>query len=258
MKSRAYSVALSLTVLSIPASASWTSVSHGLTGSVPAITNLVIDASTGSTRYATTSSGADWTNLGDAGLGDANGIFAFAIDPRAPTDMYVATDVGVFRSTDSGVNFAPAGFANTIVSLLAIDPVHPGVLYTATWTYGFPGLYKSVDSGVNWSPINQGLDQIIAAHASVSALLVDPARTDVLYLATSGCGVFRSTDGGASWAAFNDGLTFLDVRSLVFLAATQGSTAATGPLYSIQALFTPALQAVSSRFSRSSGRGGIL
>ena len=35
----------------------WTSVSNGVTGSVPAIANVVIDASTGSTLYATTSSG---------------------------------------------------------------------------------------------------------------------------------------------------------------------------------------------------------
>ena len=123
--------------------------------------------------------------------------------------MFAGTSAGVFKSTDAGVNFAPAGSANTIVSLLAIDPVHPGVLYAAT----FSGLYKSVDSGASWSPINQGLDQI-AAHASVNVLLVDPARADVLYLAASGYGVFRSTEGGANWAAFNDGLTFLDVRSL--------------------------------------------
>ena len=134
----------------------------------------------GFTILKSTDGGADWTNLGPAGLGDASYISALAIDPRAPTNVYVTTDVGVFRSTDGGVNFGPAGVANTAV----------------------------------WSPINQGLDQIVAAHPPVNALIVDPARTDVLYLATSGYGVFRSTDGGVTWAAFNDGLPFLDVRSL--------------------------------------------
>jgi photosystem II stability/assembly factor-like uncharacterized protein len=171
----------------------------------------------GFTILKSTDGGADWTNLGGAGLGDASYIGVLAIDPRAPTNMYVATDVGLFRSTDGGANFAPAGFANTLVGLLAIDPVHPAVLYAATSASGFPGLYKSVDSGANWSPINQGLDQIIAAHAPVNALLVDTARTDVLYLATSGYGVFRSPDAGATWAAFNNGLAFLDVRSLTLL-----------------------------------------
>ena len=176
----------------------------------------------GFTILKSTDGGADWTNLGPAGLGDASYISALAIDPRAPTNVYVTTDVGVFRSTDGGVNFGPAGFANTAVGLLVIDPVHPGVLYAATIhsapnapsPVGSFGLYKSVDSGTSWSPINQGLDQIVAAHPPVNALIVDPARTDVLYLATSGYGVFRSTDGGVTWAAFNDGLPFLDVRSL--------------------------------------------
>jgi hypothetical protein len=75
-------------------------------------------------------------------------------------------------------------------------------------------MYKSTDSGASWSPINQGLDKIVAAHAAVNALLVD---VDILYLATSGFGVFKSPDGGATWAAFNDGLAFLDVRSLALV-----------------------------------------
>ena len=129
MKNRVYPVALSLAVWSIPASAAWTNVSNGLTGSVPGVAALAIDLSVGSTLYALTSANV------------------------------------IFKSTD-------------------------------------------------WSPINQGLDQIVAAHAPINAVLLHPDRTDVLYLATSGYGVFRSTDGGATWAAFNDGLPFLDVRSL--------------------------------------------
>jgi hypothetical protein len=35
----------------------WTSVSNGLTGSVPSITALVVETSTGSTLYASTSAG---------------------------------------------------------------------------------------------------------------------------------------------------------------------------------------------------------
>ena len=171
----------------------------------------------GFTVIKTTDGGAHWKNLGAAALRAASEVNALVIDPNTPTTLYAATDIGVFRSTDGGVNFAPAGFANTLVVRLVIDPIHPGVLYAATsgsYPGGFSELYKSVDSGASWSPINQGLDQIVAVHAPVNALLVDPARADVLYLATSGYGVFRSTDGGANWAAFNDGLTFLDVRSL--------------------------------------------
>ena len=78
-------------------------------------------------------------------------------------------------------------------------------------------MYKSTDSGATWSPINQGLDEIVAAQAPVNPLALDPDRPNILYLATSGYGVFKSSDGGTTWAAFNDGLTNLDVRSLALV-----------------------------------------
>ena len=78
-------------------------------------------------------------------------------------------------------------------------------------------MYKSTDSGASWSPINRGLDEIVAAHAPVNALVLDPDRPNILYLATSGYGVLKSSDGGTTWAAFNDGLTILDVRSLALV-----------------------------------------
>ena len=171
----------------------------------------------GFTLIKTTDDGVNWTNLGAAGLGAASEINALVIDPHTPTTLYVATDVGVFRSMDGGASFVPAGFTNTTVALLTIDPIRSNVLYAATSNNSYPpglGLYKSIDGGASWTPINQGLGGIVAAHPPVNALLVDADRTDVLYLATSGYGVFKSADGGATWAAFNDGLTFLDVRSL--------------------------------------------
>ena len=157
------------------------------------------------------------------GKSGASQVNALVIDSNTPSTLYAATDIGVFRSTDGGASFILAGFANMRVLLLAIDPVRSNVLYAATssnvWSFApaFQGLYKSTDSGASWSPINQGLDEIAAAHPSVNALLVDADRPNILYLATSGYGVFKSSDGGTTWAAFNDGLTFLDVRSLALV-----------------------------------------
>jgi hypothetical protein len=85
----------------------------------------------GFTVIKTTDGGADWTDRGAAGLGGASEINALVIDPNTPTTLYAATDIGVFRSTDGGTSFIPAGFANTTVVLLAIDPVRSNVLYAA-------------------------------------------------------------------------------------------------------------------------------
>jgi hypothetical protein len=107
------------------------------------------------------------------------------IDRNTPTTLNAATDLGVLRSTDSGASFLPTGLANTPVAFLAIDPFHLNVFYAATSNNPYPldvyppglvGMYKSTDSGATWSPINQGLDEIVAAHAPVNALVLDPDR----------------------------------------------------------------------------------
>jgi len=76
------------------------------------------------------------------------------------------------------------------------------------------------------------VEEIVAAHAAVNALLVDAADTSALYLATSGCGVFKSSDGGATWVPFNNGLTYLDVTSLTIVhrPSTSQRSERRGPL----------------------------
>jgi hypothetical protein len=129
---------------------------------------------------------------------------------------------GVQKSADGGATWNFVGLANQDVSLLAIDPFQPNVLYGAASNE----FYKSTDSGANWSPTNQGLEEIVAAHTTVNALLVDG---DVLYLATSGYGVFKSSDGGATRSGFNDGLTFPDVRSLAVVRGASSTVYAVTP-----------------------------
>jgi photosystem II stability/assembly factor-like uncharacterized protein len=175
--------------------------------------------------YKTNDGGANWDQTG---LGGLNGLNALAIDPTTPATLYAATNStsgptsecaladcsvigGVQRSTDGGATWNFVGLAKQDVSLLAIDPLQPNVLYAAV-TSSQRGLFKSTDSGASWSPINNGLGDFI-----VNAFIVDPDHTNVLYLATSGYGVFKSSDGGATWSPFNNGLTNLDVRSLAIV-----------------------------------------
>src|SRR5262249_2492359 len=129
------------------------------------------------------------------------------------------SDGGVFQSTDAGAKWNLTGLAKVNVSLLAIDPLQPNVLYAGTTGYypetlGFRGFFKSTDRGATWLPINDGLGTILDTRAPVNALILDPDRPNVLYVGTSGYGVFKSSDGGATWVPFNDGLTHLDVRTI--------------------------------------------
>jgi photosystem II stability/assembly factor-like uncharacterized protein len=153
---------------------------------------------------------------------------SLVIDPANPAILYAGTTDsnfpgseagGVVKSTDGGSSWTATGLANTAVSVLAMDPADSRILYAATEGFyrepkGFRGVFKSTDSGANWLAINKGLEGLIASRSRMTALVVDPSSSNVVYAGTSGGGVFQSTDGGATWNPFNDGLGNLDVRVL--------------------------------------------
>lgn len=60
-------------------------------------------------------------------------VAALVVDPTTPTTLYVATDVGVFRSVDEGANWTSfdAGLPNVSIVDLAVDPAR-GLLRAAT------------------------------------------------------------------------------------------------------------------------------
>ena len=110
----------------------WTQAGNGLTGSVPGVTALVIDGSTGSTLYALTSAksvfkvfkstdgGAKWQALGNIA-----GVNVLALDPTSASTIYAGTASGVMTSTDGGDSWASAGLSGTPIGVLAIDPITP-------------------------------------------------------------------------------------------------------------------------------------
>jgi photosystem II stability/assembly factor-like uncharacterized protein len=176
--------------------------------------------------------GASWNPLTLPGNGQA-GVWALAIDPTNPATLYAGVDDtpyfegdtiqpgpgGVFKSTDGGMSWSSIGPSGGAVNLLAIDHANPSVLYAAReGNYGVPngfqGLFKSADGGANWDQIGNGLDGLAAVGAVMTAIVISPADSNVLYAGTAGNGVFKSTDGGANWSQLNDGLTNLDVRGL--------------------------------------------
>jgi photosystem II stability/assembly factor-like uncharacterized protein len=85
---------------------------------------------------------------------------------------------------------------------------------------GFQGIFKSADGGTTWSPINHGLHDLLQRNFTISALIIDPSDSNIVYLASSGGVVFRSIDGGSNWTKFNEGLASLDVRVLALSSGT--------------------------------------
>jgi photosystem II stability/assembly factor-like uncharacterized protein len=106
------------------------------------------------------------------------------------------------------------GPAGGDVRALAMDPAHPELVYLGT-TDGH--IFGSRDGGEHWSLFGLAGP---GANAVVTAILVDPRNSNVLYASTwtrerggEGGGVFLSTDGGRSWR--ETGLPGHAVRALV-------------------------------------------
>jgi photosystem II stability/assembly factor-like uncharacterized protein len=122
------------------------------------------------------------------------------MDPTNPATVYAgAFGSGVFKSTNSGASWGPAGMAGSNVFALAMDPTNLNIIYAG----GVGGVFKSTNGGVSWSFKGLGGDSI------VYALAVDPGNPNTIYETGNHCPdcdyypsvVHKSTDGGESWNA---------------------------------------------------------
>jgi hypothetical protein len=88
--------------------------------------------------------------------------------------------MGVYKSVNSGVNWAPFGLPGQIVSALGLSHMTPGMIFAGTPT----GLYTSTNYGGTWKPANRGLIREISC-------LPDPAGyPQIDLISTLGSGVY--------------------------------------------------------------------
>jgi photosystem II stability/assembly factor-like uncharacterized protein len=167
-------------------------------------------------------------------LGLANlGISALAIDPQSPDTLYVAGGVKdlsrggqIFKSTDGGANWNPAGVglpSGSYVYSLVIHPGNPAMLYALMYRSSSTGakdsydylLATSTDGAASWTLV---IDPIVAS-ANPITILPDPQDAGTLYLGTVN-GVLKTTDTGGHWNFVNSGLRAAPIDSLVIDSQT--------------------------------------
>lgn len=162
-------------------------------------------------------------------------IQEIAIDSRNTNILYIGTEGGLYKSSDSGetwskkVNgFIPSGGSLSYpVKAIAIDPNNSRVIYagigeahgnayvyhTTTYErYSQGQIYKSTNGGETWQLINTGPDRI-ETPAYIYELAVSPANPDIIF-ATTEKGFYKSTDGGVNWQRRQTGIPYDDVRGL--------------------------------------------
>ena len=83
--------------------------------------------------------------MGGLPTGTVNG---FAVDPRNPKVMYVATREGVFRSDNAGRAWTRAASGPSNAAAVTVNPRKPDEVYAVTVD---GSLHRSADGGRQWS-----------------------------------------------------------------------------------------------------------
>jgi photosystem II stability/assembly factor-like uncharacterized protein len=169
--------------------------------------------------------GRVWTPVFD---GPPSGsIGALAVAPSDPDVVWVGTgeadmrsDIswgdGMYRSTDGGRTFQPAGLRDSRqIGRIVIDPQRPEVVLVAALGHGFGpnperGVFRTADGGKSWQRVLYRDDATGAID-----LAADPGDPRTVYAALwnvrrppwstyaplggPGGGLFRSSDGGLTW-----------------------------------------------------------
>ncbi|HSI85542.1 MAG: WD40/YVTN/BNR-like repeat-containing protein [Candidatus Methylacidiphilales bacterium] len=136
------------------------------------------------------------------GWGGGGFYYAAAFHPTKPGTIYLAGDVaGVYKSTDSGVNFRMVnkGLVDYGVFSLAVDPSSPETVYAATEN----GLCKSTDGGESWVTLPETSRKQLRITGekgkSIRCVAVDPKDSNTVYAGSPGGKLFKTTDGGQTW-----------------------------------------------------------
>ncbi len=198
--------------------------------------SLAVDPADAATAYAacgpgglfkTVDGGLSWSHS-DAGL-LPGAVIRVVVDPLTPSTVYAATVAvtfrytfqmsggGVFKSTDGGATWSPAGSglggagesAASLLSDLAIDPQTPSTLFAAVGDT----VFRSQDGAASWTASGAGL----RPNLRVKTVVLDPAAPSTVYAGTS-IGVWKSTDGGASWLPARQGMALAPLAPIAALA----------------------------------------
>jgi photosystem II stability/assembly factor-like uncharacterized protein len=157
------------------------------------------DSQYGDGIFKSGDAGLTWLQVAPASI-VGNRCSQMAVDPINSNIVYFAGNLGVFKSTNAGLNWTNTN-SGTNANCLFIDPSSTQTIYISTGGTNAGQIKKSTNAGASWTTLAGGLP------GSMGRIQLDMAKTDpqVLFAsiaASSGgslLGLYRTTDGGTTW-----------------------------------------------------------
>lgn len=165
--------------------------------------------------------GQTWNVSENENISDRS-VIDLAVDPKDEKVIYMATENGLYKSTDSGntwslLQIIPDG---GMVRAVAVNPTDPEYILAAVEGLG---IYISTDGGQIWQAGVAGLEP----NGSIHDIVFDPQNPKKIYTSDYFSGVYRSIDGGYTWVKINNGLHTRSVTGLSISADGNHMYAAT-------------------------------
>jgi len=180
----------------------------------------------------------DWITDDQVGF---TGVEALAIDPSAPSKLYLLAGIGYFnggktailRSNDYGATFTTTevttqfkahgnGAGRQNGERLVVDPNKGTILFCGTRR---DGLFKSIDAGATWTKVAGFPAAVTPNDNGICFVIFDKTTgtagnaTQTLYAGVSIMGstnIYVSKDGGTTWAALaGQTTTFMPQRAVI-------------------------------------------
>jgi len=147
-------------------------------------------------------------------------VYAIALDPGDPSQVYVASEEGVYHTADEGTTWQQLDGGLPTPQVRTLSFTADGRLLAGTLGYG---LLEYDTRRATWEPLEPfrefGTFWPMWAGRPLyqySTLLLDPADPETIYVGTFPSGIYKTTDGGEHWLEKNVGWTNDGVFCLVF------------------------------------------